>query len=275
MAQFDSLAILVVLYKKSICDSITFTTILAQLPNMISSGFSPVLYIWNNSPEMSDCIENAKIKWFTGDNNTLPYIYNTVAKIAFRNFCDYFMIADDDTNFSTFNFHKLRESINYFKYEHQNWGIIVPQIYSRNSLISPGRRLLFKGKRCKEISAGLLHAKNRLVINSGIIVTARCYYSMTPFYNETLRYYGTDTDFCVRYQKCYEYLLVLDVKIDHSLSEDLVAEPISKIKFRWHDSLYAMQITFGGSNLFIKILLNIYIFYLKIKLFYKYRIVIK
>lgn len=268
------LAIIVVLYRKHYSESKSIETLTHELALLDPDINQYTIYIWNNSPEYSPRMQHKKVEWFEGENTPLPKIYNKLADIAFSTDCTAIMISDDDSDYSGFEFNKhlaIISRLSKNKKDALPIGCFIPKIYSNGKLVSPGRRYLFKGSLLKSSPQnGRTHSRNLLAINSSTIITKACYENMKPIYNEHLNFYGTDTDFFVRYERSYKYIYILDASINHSLSENS-NETIERALFRWKDHIHAMRITFRSRKLIYNLTLQIYCHALKAKLAIKYK----
>lgn len=264
--------IVVVLYKKHCSESVSLCSLIAALSDMRAAGFLPTIYVWNNSPDFSPAFEHSSVVWLEGKNVHLPKIYNHIARLTFESGASLLMISDDDTDYRQYDFKRNLEVVKGFLPVGGGVGCFIPQILSNERLVSPGRRLLFKGYLHKSsvIGPGLVSSKNFLAINSGTLMTKDCYERIQPLYDERLRFYGTDTDFFVRYENFYKNIYVLDSVIDHSLSEHS-SESLERALFRWRDHIYATRVTFSNKSIFFRIFLAFYLFYLKTKLSCRYK----
>lgn len=268
-----AISIVVVLYKKHYANSISLSSLLNSLESIESAGFNAKICVWNNSPDFSPALAHPSVEWYSGENNFLPYIYNKLARREFGEGADFLMLSDDDTDYSTYNF---KENLNVLaKYAmrgtgYPSAGCFIPKIYSGGRLVSPGKRFLFKGSLLKRCTPGFIKSRNVLGINSGILVTRNCYERMDPFYDERLRFYGTDTDFFIRYQDYYDYIGVLDADLAHSLSEH-GQEDSDHALFRWGDNFESINIMFQDRSWLFKVVMRLYYFAVKIKLSIKFR----
>lgn len=264
-----SFFILIVLFNKRLDESKSLYTLLPLVNFLNDNKFEVNLIVWNNSANDFDigALDGIKIMG-DGANHPLPKIYNCIAELVLS-YSDKFllMIADDDTDFTDLS----PSSIVPFLYQDEiaNYAILLPKIFSSNVLVSPARRLWFKGVRLESVASGELVSKNLLAINSGMILFSECLEVMKPFFDERLFYYGTDTDFMVRYEKYFSHVYVLPNRIAHSLSEHAL-ESIERTLFRWNDHFYSMRITFGTDYL-SRFLISIYITYRKLKLALRYK----
>ncbi|TBW02233.1 hypothetical protein E0E52_18560 [Azotobacter chroococcum] len=266
-------SVVVVLYKKSYCDSPSLNSFIGALGEMRAAGFFPTIYVWNNSPGFSPILEHEAVVWLEGENSSLPSIYNHIAKLTFEAGGVALMISDDDTDYSQYDFRGNLKVVRSFLDDERRMdmvGCFIPKVRSAGKLVSPGGRHLFKGYLLEQITSGLVDTKNLLAINSGVLITQACYERMQPLYDERLNFYGTDTDFFFRYEKFFKKIYVFDSLVDHSLSE-YAGESLSRALFRWGDHIYAMKVTFSGEGFLCRLALSLYIFYLKIKLSFKYK----
>ena len=252
------LYVVIVLFKKKLEESIAFKSL-----NHLKANIK--IIIWNNSPEIQ--FEKTNIEYHEEKNMTLPIIYNSMAKKYLKSSNDFLMISDDDTNYTNYNFEELFDIL---KLNQNQSGIFIPQLYANGKLVSPGKRFLFKGKYIKSINDGLIKSKNILGMNSGLIISYECFNKMPLLFDERLKFYGTDTDFFIRYENYFELIYVLPFKIEHDLSENNNND-VSRAIFRFKDDSFAINHTFKQSSFFIKILLKLFLFYKAIKLNIKYK----
>lgn len=266
------LSIVVVLYRKHHGESSSLCTLVAALDEMRVTGFTPTIYVWNNSPGFTPPLEHEAVVWLEGENIKLPAIYNHVARLTFEAGGELLMISDDDTDYRRFDFRKNLRVVKEFLIDagrRESVGCFIPQVYSGGRLVSPGGRHLFKGYLLGQVESGLVDSRNLLAINSATLITRNCYERMAPIYDERLRFYGTDTDFFVRYQGFFDKIYIFDSLIEHSLSEHS-SESFERALFRWEDHLYALKITFSTERFWVRWLLRFYVFYLRLKLSFKY-----
>lgn len=265
-------SIVVVLYRKTVEQSISICSILGLLDGMKAAGFLPRVYIWNNSPGWVPPLVHEDVTWFEGDNVSLPLIYNKIADLAFSSGSSALLISDDDTDYAKFDFENCFRVVDEVLRDGQEnqVGTFLPQIISGGRLVSPGGRRLFKGYLFDQIKSGLIDSCNILAINSGMIVTRTCYERMRPLYDERLNFYGTDTGFFVRYQRYFKKIYVLDSVVDHSLSSDTRESP-DRALFRWKDNINAMDVIFESESFVFKFSMRMYYALVKFKLFIKFR----
>lgn len=265
-----SLAVLIVLYQKSSQDSIALQSLLVQKALLDSEGIDLQLYVWNNSPGMAQPCPD--VRWFEAGNQRLSVIYNQVAAEAFATGGDLLMISDDDTNYSNVNLaHCLKQIYQVRQSAVGNQiGVYLPKMVSNNQLVSPGARWLFKGRLTPSVASGVVPSKNLMGINSGLIFTKACYERMSPFYDERLRFYATDSDFFIRYEQVFPKAYILDVIIEHDLSEHTADTP-ARALFRFEEMVLGLRVSFETHSLAVRGLLNIYLFYVAVRKSVAYR----
>jgi len=254
----NNLTILIVFYNKQLSQSVAFQTLHDKIDNP-SIDLAIKLVIWNNSPSVS--IDKGDYAYYEGMNSTLPKIYNNIARKYLTAEDDYLMISDDDTDYSNFHFNELTKIIQ--SYSRQTTGVFIPKLYSSKQLVSPGTRVFFKGKYIDDIPSGLTKSKNLLAMNSGLIISYSCMKKMPLLFDERLNFYGTDSDFFIRYENYFTHLYVLPFCLQHDLSEN--NNDIERALFRKNDNLHALNIIFSNRSFLEKVLFKIYLIYSKLK----------
>ncbi|MEN5217528.1 hypothetical protein ABE484_16845 [Pseudomonas pudica] len=265
-----SLAVLIVLYRKASQDSIALQSLFAQQALLRDEGIDLQLYVWNNSPGVAQPCPG--VRWYEADNQRLSVVYNQVAEQAFAAGVDLFMISDDDTNYSDVSLSHCLEQIQQVLNTHDGnqVGVYLPMMVSNNQLVSPGARWQFKGRLTPSVTPGVVPSKNLVGINSGLIFTKACYQRMSPFYDERLRFYATDSNFFIRYEEVFPKACVLDVMIAHDLSEHSADTP-ARALFRFEEMVFGLRISFESHSLAIRGLLNAYLLYAAVRKAVAYR----
>ncbi|MBF8742362.1 hypothetical protein [Pseudomonas guariconensis] len=263
------IAAVIVLYKKSYVDSIALQSLLKMFDDR-NNDIDFHLYVWNNSPEINDVLIHSKVTWLEGNNSTLPKIYNDVAALAFADGADALLLSDDDTDYSTYDLEHTCSVLRGREIYTEPFGCIIPNISAAGKIVSPGRRFLFKGYVIDQVTEGVVSSNNLLAINSGIVITKDFYERNNMLYDERLNFYGTDTDFFIRYESFYEFIYVCPSVLKHSLSEQSI-ETADRALFRWRDNLYAINIMFEKRSRAFKIAMRSYYFLLRCKLAVSYR----
>lgn len=265
-----SLAVLIVLYRKASQDSIALQSLLTQQALLRDEGIDLQLHVWNNSPGVAQPCPG--VRWHEADNQRLSVVYNQVAEQVFAAGVDLFMISDDDTNYSDVSLSRCLEQIQQVLDTHDGdqVGVFLPMMVSNHQLVSPGARWLFKGRLTPSVTPGVVSSKNLVGINSGLIFTKACYKRMSPFYDERLRFYATDSNFFIRYEKVFPKACVLNVTIAHDLSEHSADTP-ARALFRFEEMVLGLRISFESHSLMVRGLLNFYLFYAAVRKAVVYR----
>ncbi|WP_325948660.1 hypothetical protein [Pseudomonas putida] len=265
-----SLAVLIVLYRKTSQDSIALQSLLAQKALLHDEGIDLQLYVWNNSPGVAQ--PPPGVRWHEAHNQRLSVIYNQIATEAFAAGGELLMISDDDTNYSNIRLSSCLSQISQVRSAPggDQVGVFMPRLVSHGQLVSPGQRRLFMGRLTPDVAPGLVDSKNLLGINSGLIFTRECFQRMKPFYDERLRFYATDTDFFIRYESYFPKACVLDVEIAHDLSEHSADTP-ERALFRFEEMIHGLRISFESHSVLQRGLLDVYLVYAALRKAVSYR----
>lgn len=254
------LSILIVLYKRHYKDSAAITTLLNNRVRFQAHGISVDFYVWNNTPSCSPALSSERLTWLEGDNDGLPHVYNRVADMAFTNGATHFMISDDDTDYASQDYVDALSTA--LKYEAtsapHSFGVMLPKIYSRETLISPGRRVWFFGRLSEQVDSGMNASVNKLAINSGVIFNKSCYERMSPLFDERLKFYATDTAFFVRYESYYSHFYVLDTVLQHDLSEH-TSDSAERAVFRFQEMIRGFRVIFERRGYLFHCVMEMYL----------------
>lgn len=255
-----TLAIVIVLYKKSYSQSIAIKSILGQLEKLNQIGISATVHVWNNTPDCSEPLVNTNVVWHLGKNDGLAYIYNKIALIAFGSGASFLMVSDDDTDYTDSSLVNYMSEVTgvFREYPEKDSGVFLPCLFSNGQLISPGKRIHFMGRLLPYIKSGFTPSKNLLAINSGITFTKKCYEKMNPFYDTRLMFYCTDTDFFIRYENFFSYVYVLDITLNHDLSEHTADSP-DRALYRFSEMVKGYRLMFSNKSLIFRALMEIYL----------------
>lgn len=261
---------LVVLYQKPAEKSIALQSLLKQQQLLKDVGVNLAIHVWNNSPGVTKPC--AGVSWYESENLGLSAVYNRIAEVVFSDGAQLLMISDDDTDYTSMSLADCVKQVDdaFTRAEAQQCGVFLPRLVSHGQLVSPGRRWHFIGRLLPSVPAGFTQSRNLLAINSGVMFTRRCWERMQPFYDERLRFYSTDTDFFIRYEKIFSKVYVLDVNIDHDLSEHS-ADTVARALFRFSEMVSGLRITFLKHHLGIRALLELYLGYAAVRKAYSYR----
>ena len=263
--------ILVVLYKMTLAESPTIRSIAdyySVKDNQL--GDTCELIIWDNSPisceqELEVWRQSLSLKVrlvHTPQNTSLSKIYNVLSRELEDG--EYLTLLDQDSLLTKEYFTKLKAA------QFDGWPLILPKVVCNGVLVSPGTRFIAQGKLLKNVNSGVLSSKNLLAVNSGMSVMGKVFKKIT--YDERLLFYGTDTYFMKKYEKHYSDAYLIDVTIDHTLSENdpnVSADRKAQIEKAKRD---AWRIIFSDT-LLERVFLFIYVRALMLRdIFRKYRI---
>ncbi|AZE77571.1 hypothetical protein [Pseudomonas synxantha] len=268
----NKLSILIVLYKRHYKDSAAIRTLLDSVDAFRKMGVDIDFFVWNNTPACSPSLVRKSLTWIEGDNDGLSHIYNCVAAKAFGAGATHFMISDDDTDYSTQNY--VEAIINAFNFEakspNDSFGVMLPKIYSGETLVSPGERFWFLGRLSPTVDSGMNVSVNKLAINSGVIFNRSCYARMFPLFDERLKFYVTDTDFFIRYESYYSHFYVLDSALQHDLSEHTSDSPERAI-FRFQEMIRGFRVVFEKRNFLFRCFMEVYLVFSSLRKSVSYR----
>lgn len=215
--EYNSLILLVVLYKQSLLSS---TTIKSFCENCIKYHKNIRLIIWDNSPnEINhefDTLEKKNISYeyrHTPENTSLAIIYNHAIENA--NTDDILLLFDQDSVIDNMYLDTVIDAAE----NNHNIGLFIPYVKHNGKYMSPGRFFIYKGKYISKINLGIIESKNVLAIASGMAVIPSLMKKYNLTFDENLKLYGIDSKFCLDYSKIFKYMYVLDYNLKHSLSQ--------------------------------------------------------
>lgn len=263
---------LVVLYNKTLFESETINSIISWGPSEYDKISE--LIIWNNSVlsleeknkrDLNLCLSKTKIHYCEdGLNHPLSEIYNTV--IRNLPLSHTLVILDHDSVLPVDYLIRLEEALS--KYPDVN--LFLPQIYYDSQLVSPAKFYFFYGIYLKKIESGIIKSKFVTAINSGMAIRGHYLKLEYPGYNERIKFYGTDNDFMYRYSKQNSQIVILDVKIKHTLNFYHNTE-IDNIIWRYRDISNGILQQMKTINLIVYVLSYIYVNIYALRLSFKYR----
>jgi len=267
MSSSPSILILVVIYNESLSLSSTIKSLISNKTYLSSVK----LLIWDNSSTKQDY--SCDIEQYVNDieivhtpeNTPLAKVYNIVRESKLKNeeFC---LLLDQDTIIPDNYFTSLFTAIE----ENPNINLFLPIIKSHNHIVSPGDLFLFKGKYWEEEQFGLVEAKNRLAINSGMFIKSNYFKNNFKGYNKELKFYGVDSYFMLEYAKINKFFITIPVIIEHDSALLDNDEEIIKKAFRFNDLLDGW-IIINKRNFYVNFLYKIYIIYISLKWSLKYK----
>jgi GT2 family glycosyltransferase len=209
-----SFIVVVVLYKIRAINSLSLITLGENLPAHLK------LVVWDNSPE---AIHEEDLKWIharfpnreyihTPENISMAKIYNQVYSNNLQ--YDYFLILDQDTTLTSDFFVALYKAIA----QHPEINLFLPLVYYEHQVISPADFCFYRGTYWKQQITGLVTAKNRLAIASGMTIRMDYLRIKKNRFDERLKLYGVDDKFMLDYGKENRSFFVLNYVLTHQLS---------------------------------------------------------
>ncbi|ELM3618560.1 hypothetical protein RYR54_004314 [Aeromonas sobria] len=265
-------AYLIVVYNESVFESSTFKSLLRLLQERPHAA---MVYLWDNSPKPQhqvsefNLIKSCVIKYiYYGINEKLSTVYNKVIDSALADDCKFISILDQDS-ILPLDFKDKIDSI-------ENPKLVVPTVYSSKSglIISPRyQRYNYRTNSCIarpiDISKveGSLASNEFFAVGSGMTISRILWESGVRF-NESLSFYGVDTEFCNDYAKKFNSFNIIKCNFLHDASGE---NDEGFLKLKWRLSKYFEYWNFSlveklGWNVFLA---KIYIMIFKIVLLAK------
>ena len=217
-------AIVVVVYNKSVNDSLTLSSI-----NKASLGPDIVLVLDNSTKENNNsvlCEESAFAYYSMNGNAGLSKAYNKALDILPKD-VDIVVWADDDTDFPSDYFEKLRNHCDV----HNDSKVYLPVVLSKSMIISPSF-FTSEGVRPFGSVEEIENNKSITAINSGMAVNIGLYKNYR--YDEKIFLDYLDHDFmyfCRRND--IKICIMEDVKINQSyFAEENKSKKLLKIRYK-------------------------------------------
>lgn len=263
------LVVLIVLYKKKITDSETIQSLI----KLIGCNESFKVVIWDNSPEILSndekkvlycSFKNIEYK-HSPENFSLAKIYNIIIKDNQK--ADILLLFDQDSIITEEYFQLLKVAIS----QYPEINLFLPLVKQNDQVVSPGDFKFIKGKYWVKERYGIIEAKNKLAIASGMAIRFS-YLIGNEFsgFDERLKLYGIDSQFMLHYQKYNTCFFVISYILKHNLSfyED---EDVQMKIIRFHDFKYSSRTIVKSFSFIRLLLLNVLLFYNSICFSIKYR----
>ncbi|MDR2361189.1 MAG: hypothetical protein LBD91_00460 [Prevotellaceae bacterium] len=200
------------------------------------------LVVWDNSPES---LHEEDLKWIhahfpngeyihTPENSSMAKIYN---RVYWNNLqYDYLLILDQDTTLTPGFFVALYKAIA----QHPEVNLFLPLVYHEHRIISPADFRFYRGIYWKQRLTGLVTAKNRLAIASGMTIRMNYLKVKENRFDERLKLYGVDDKFMLDYGKENDSFFVLNYVLTHHLSM-FEQEDIEKKTMRFIEHKHAQK----------------------------------
>lgn len=262
----------VVLFKEPIGKSNTLLSLikLAEYLNKVNAK----VIIWDNSPEKQSISELERLNFFsnhqyfhTPENMSLAKIYNKM--YVFNNSYDILMLFDQDSYVEMDYFIKIQDALE----KNPTVNLFLPIIKVEELIASPADRKFVSGKYWNQLRRGLIKAKDKLAITSGMAISIKYLVTHHPCFNEELNLYGIDTDFMIQYEKRNRYFFVIDYVMEHNLSF-FENESMDKKIMRFRDHKKSLKIIFKKESELLYFMATISLFLSALKLSIKHRTLI-
>ena len=218
----------------------------------VASGHNVTCIVWDNSPhgagleELAWLRENlpAAVYRHTPENVPLSRIYNSVIDEFLRPDDAPFealVITDQDSDFLP----ALLDEASAAMDTHPEVSLFLPHVIANDAIVSPANVYGCVGLPWRHKRAGTITARSRTAINSGMIIRREYLVRRFIGYDERLRFYGTDNDFCRKYATTERWLYVLNSVVTHSLARD--ADETRDVKlWRHRENVRALLVTHSG-----------------------------
>lgn len=255
--------ILVVIYNVDLKASETITSLLNSRHYLNNSS----VIVWDNSLHFQ---QQSTVDWVAAgindvryihraENITLSKIYNEVINKHRDDKYSHLILLDQDSTFGPEYFFQLNKSINRFR----DISLFLPIVISSNQIVSPANIFLFKGEYWGDKKIGLVKAKHKTAINSGMVISFEYLRDKFPGYDERFKFYGTDTFFMKLYSKYNDEFCVFDCVVKHHLAykDGTNVEGIIK---RHPENVRAIFLL-NSENIAIRLLTLVYVLIFSIK----------
>lgn len=258
-----SIHYIVIVYNKLLSSSATICSLRA----VAASLFRARITIWDNSIGADYRDQNLRLAQELLGEMTFAYlpcltnmglaeVYNRVIATSDA---EVFCILDDDSALPSDYFEEIQK-VQLSAYATR---LVLPRVLSKGRIYSPAKRWMFLGYHPHSIKSGSQPARNCLAVASGMLVSRAVYDEVGPF-NERLNLYGIDTDYLVRYQKKFRFLLILEAQIQHSLAM-LDGPNLHERRRRILRSVIALRQVYRTAFLGLRVLLQVYTWYVQLR----------
>lgn len=245
---------LILLYKMKLDQC---STLLTLLKNIGADNLDVV--VWDNGEASSLALNRLLAQQFIdrfssftvlgeGVNLPLSEVYNRIFTQAFSSgAADFVIMLDHDTELPVNYVQTL--SAEYRKTEGKV--LLVPQVRSKAQrlLVSPRlQKPYYFLKRYKlscdfeGCSQGMYNSDNLFAVASGLAVPVLVWKQGLRF-EERLRFYGIDTEFCADYSKLFKFFWLSEAELTHDISEEAVeSTEVKEWRFEQHMDYWQFQL---------------------------------
>ncbi len=214
--------VLVVVYERVLSQSETLVSLSAQQGLL---GDSQVL-VWDNS---KGAPVDAELQWLRRalpqacylhhpENPGLATVYNTVIR---DHLCtpngkqfDFLLLLDHDSTIPDAFLPALQDGVE----KYPGIFLFLPIVACRGQIVSPANLRGFKGSHWEKKETGLIAARHKTAINSGMAISSTYLRNKFGGYDERFRLYNIDNYFMREYATTNAHFVVLDAVIHHDLA---------------------------------------------------------
>lgn len=246
------LLILVVLYRRDCSASETLRSLAACRKALEDS----LVVVWDNSPEPADEEQTAwlgrslpRAAYFhDAANPGLASVYNRIIhrylKLETAGAFDCLVLFDCDSEVDPAFFAELECA----RTEHPDIPLFLPLVISHGRIVSPANLYGCQGFCWKKKRSGLMRARHRTAINSGMAISVSYLREAFPGYDERLRFYGTDNFFMREYGKTNCQFAVLNCTVQHDLSR-FARETLETKLWRHRENVNSLRLLHEGRGI--------------------------
>lgn len=207
----SELLIVVVFYKTKPREAVALSSLNAALRD---STTAPHIFIYDNSPDPSPLVQENATYVHDPENGGVSRAYNRASDHAARMNKKWMLLLDQDTSVSITLFSQMIEALS----RHPLSPAFVPRIIDKKGLLSPFRFKYGRGKRITSIGE-IAPLRAYRFINSGLFVRQSAF-SDAGGYDNRIPLDFSDISFGNRLEKLTDHVVVVDVSLYHSFSDN-------------------------------------------------------
>jgi len=207
----SELLIVVVLYKTKPVDAVAWRSVNTALHD---SSTAPHVFIYDNSPDPSPVVQQNVTYIHDPENGGVSRAYNRASDHASGMDKKWMLLLDQDTSVTATLFSQMTEALS----AHPSSLAFVPRIIDKKGMLSPFRFKYGRGKRITSIGE-VAPLRDYRFINSGLFVRQSAF-SAAGGYDDRIPLDFSDISFGTRLKKLTDHVVVLDVSLQHSFSDN-------------------------------------------------------
>lgn len=217
MSSISEVLGVVVVYNLPLAESKTLSSLSESLT--LLNGEMDLL-IYDNSPAPLMSSEVHRMFPFTihyyhnPENPGVGAGYNAGAALAEKLNKKWLLILDQDTSFPNDALKKYVEGIE----NYQEHNLFAPILSSEAGIYSPSKYYFKRGKIWKNPRPGVHDLKNRMLLNSGLMINLHAFMQVGG-YREKIKLYFSDFNFIERFRRRYKQFVALPIVCLHELAD--------------------------------------------------------